>query len=470
MKTFVKHKKIFVCLVVLGFLAIASDSLASLVNWPDSPLGTVLDPSGSKTGQKSTLVDFVKYIYEWGIALGGLAAFVALLIAGFLYVTSTGDPAQMNEAKNRATWAIGGLVLLLSSWLILHVINPELTVLRPLPENFEEDLVAGMGCETNADCKEWGDTYICDAESKVCRQPWEDLFEKKPCDKITIATEGAAAGAPGSPGNEIVLEMGGHITYDRDGNNKLDIILQPGEKFWWWTEPPAGCWGLLNIYEGAETGYRCAKDYQPFLVGASAGEEKSEMGFGQSNATVFCMEFVEVPSAKIPTYAWKPISSSDPSKDPNIPKDTPGDPCPLEPAPEACDMIFCDAEGECRKPTGGLIFNKGWCYPRGGNIRDTNRYYFCDGDNYYTFACEGTIFGIPGVRCNPDSAMKKCCTGGCDPWSCTYGAGCVDNSGRCKSDPGLPCVGAGGACADLCTPDQRCDRTLGCPECCCLPL
>ena len=465
MKIFIKYKKIFICLVVLGFLAIASSSLAALANWPDSPLGTVLDPSGSKTGQKSTLVDFVKYLYEWGIALGGLAAFVALLIAGFLYVTSTGDPAQMNEAKNRATWAIGGLVLLLSSWLILHVINPELTVLRPLPENFEEDLVAGMGCKTDADCRKWGDTYICDKESKICRQPWEYLLEKKPCDKITIATEGAAAGAPGSPGNEIVLDMGGHITYDRDGNNKLDIILQPGEKFWWWTEPDYGCWGLLNLYEGAETGYRCAKDYQPFLIGAHTGEEKSEMGFGQSNATVFCMEFIEVPSAKIPAYAWNPINKGTEEEQKLDKPTSPYADCPVESYPDVCNMTFTDATGTTGKANW-------WCYAPINRWSDPNTYRFCVGNTYYSFGCK---YHWPTIsfRCDPASAIRKICTEVCEPWECQRAYGCVAGSGECICTP-TECVIQGGTCTgnDSCySPASSCNPDpLGCTQCCCVPV
>jgi len=118
MKIFIKNKKFIIGLIFLGTLAISSTALASLVDWPSSPLGTPLDPDGSKTGEKSTLADLVKYFYEWAIALGGLAAFIALTIAGSQYMTSAGNPAQMQESKDRIKLAFFGLVLLLASWLI----------------------------------------------------------------------------------------------------------------------------------------------------------------------------------------------------------------------------------------------------------------------------------------------------------------------------------------------------------------
>jgi len=90
------------------------------VRWPDSPAGTSISGCTTVTGM-------VKYFYEWGIALGGLATFFALVMGGFQYLTSMGEPAKITEAKNRISSAIFGLVLLLGSWLILNTINPELT-------------------------------------------------------------------------------------------------------------------------------------------------------------------------------------------------------------------------------------------------------------------------------------------------------------------------------------------------------
>lgn len=99
--------------------------LAMDLDWPPSPMGTDLTAS-------STLTNLIQYLYEWGIALGGLAAFIALLIAGFLYLTSVGDPTKMADARGRIIWALAGLVLLLAAWIVLNTINPDLTTLQQL--------------------------------------------------------------------------------------------------------------------------------------------------------------------------------------------------------------------------------------------------------------------------------------------------------------------------------------------------
>lgn len=188
MKFFIKNKKfilflIFINLFVFVSMVLATNRPSLLTAWPPSPVGTQLTIT-------STVTDLIKYLYEWGIALGGLIAFIALLIAGFLYLTSVGDPGKMKEAVERIKSAFLGLILLLGSWLILHTINPELTTLRPL--GFGLDF--GLACDTNADCPtnhicvkniiagEGEKTGICVSETEVGHEP-------QPCEFVILYTD-----------------------------------------------------------------------------------------------------------------------------------------------------------------------------------------------------------------------------------------------------------------------------------------
>jgi hypothetical protein len=125
MKSFKKDKKILILLIIIGIFGIISGTLALELEWPSFSGGTELTDA-------STLPHLIQYIYEWGIAIGGLATFIALVSAGFQYLTSAGDPTKMGEARSKVTSAILGLTLLLSSWLILNTINPELTTFQSL--------------------------------------------------------------------------------------------------------------------------------------------------------------------------------------------------------------------------------------------------------------------------------------------------------------------------------------------------
>jgi len=123
------------------------------VDWPSSPTGSTLSSCTSVTGM-------IKYAYDWGITLGGLAAFVSLVLAGFQYLTSVGQEGKMREAKERINSAFFGLILLFSSWLILNTINPELTVLRT-PEAIEKiplPNIPGLDILSLSDCS-FAETY-----------------------------------------------------------------------------------------------------------------------------------------------------------------------------------------------------------------------------------------------------------------------------------------------------------------------
>lgn len=57
------------------------------------------------------------------LGLAGIALFIYLLIGGFKYLTSGGDPKAVEEAKKTLTYAIGGIILIAAAYLILKFIE-----------------------------------------------------------------------------------------------------------------------------------------------------------------------------------------------------------------------------------------------------------------------------------------------------------------------------------------------------------
>ncbi len=101
----------------------AQDSDWSLqLNWPDSPGGASLSAT-------SKISELVNYVFEWGIVLGIILTFGVLIYASFSYVTSTGNYQKLSKAKNRLSSSFLGLLLLFSSWLLISILNPELSVI-----------------------------------------------------------------------------------------------------------------------------------------------------------------------------------------------------------------------------------------------------------------------------------------------------------------------------------------------------
>jgi len=62
-------------------------------------------------------------ILNLAVRLAGIAVFIMLLIGGFKYLTSGGDPKAAESARKTITYAILGLALILISWFILRFIE-----------------------------------------------------------------------------------------------------------------------------------------------------------------------------------------------------------------------------------------------------------------------------------------------------------------------------------------------------------
>ena len=121
------------------------------VEWPAAPLG------GYTLTPETTLAGLVGYFFGWGVGLGGLAVFISLIIAGIQYITSIADPGKIKEAKDRIKSSLIGLVLLLSSWAIFNLINPNLNHMTdkmpPIPKDQNGSfLISSKECGQAIDC------------------------------------------------------------------------------------------------------------------------------------------------------------------------------------------------------------------------------------------------------------------------------------------------------------------------------
>ena len=73
----------------------------------------------------ATLNDFTDMfanIVSASLGLVGILLFIFLLIGGFKYITSGGDPKNAEAAKKTITYAILGVVLAASAVLIMQII------------------------------------------------------------------------------------------------------------------------------------------------------------------------------------------------------------------------------------------------------------------------------------------------------------------------------------------------------------
>jgi hypothetical protein len=74
----------------------------------------------------TTFQSLISGAFDYAVIVVSIAVFVMLLYAGFLWLTSPANPSNIARAKSMIYNAIIGAVLLLSAYVILNTINPEL--------------------------------------------------------------------------------------------------------------------------------------------------------------------------------------------------------------------------------------------------------------------------------------------------------------------------------------------------------
>ena len=78
------------------------------------------------TFQEGNLPVFISSVYSFALTILGIAIFIRILYAGFLWLTAAGNAGKAGDAKSKITNAVIGAILLFSAYLILYVINPDL--------------------------------------------------------------------------------------------------------------------------------------------------------------------------------------------------------------------------------------------------------------------------------------------------------------------------------------------------------
>jgi len=103
------------------------------------------------------LPQYLKYIFDFGMFLGFFTVFISLTWAGVLYLFSPANPASLGNAKDRASGAISGLLILATLYLLITTINPELKFfklnpLEAIPQPPEPTQPVGVYLYKSNDC------------------------------------------------------------------------------------------------------------------------------------------------------------------------------------------------------------------------------------------------------------------------------------------------------------------------------
>src|SRR3989344_5254904 len=140
------YKNILFLIIFLCFLSMAGFTYAALeITYPKIPFY----PDINNCAGQDCMAKFISYWFGFGIMLAGAIALISLVIASVQLIASAGNTGMQSDAKDRIKGALLGMVLLLSSFIIMRTINPSLVApaLTPLGE------VAGVFFTKGAEVK-----------------------------------------------------------------------------------------------------------------------------------------------------------------------------------------------------------------------------------------------------------------------------------------------------------------------------
>ncbi|PID86457.1 hypothetical protein CSB08_00555 [Candidatus Gracilibacteria bacterium] len=123
-------KRLLIILVLLGatlfgnmvFAKPPSVNCFGLPGCADNNIEKPLAPSNWDTpdsrvtsGITNLIANTIKYV--------AVIAVISLMLAGFMYLLSGGQEEKVNKAKKMIIWSLTGVLLSISAWMIINLIN-----------------------------------------------------------------------------------------------------------------------------------------------------------------------------------------------------------------------------------------------------------------------------------------------------------------------------------------------------------
>lgn len=137
-KTFTLLALLILFLIITANIALAQNSYTELAPLPGTGNCT---GSGSTlqctvTTDSTNLGTYINGLYKLAVAGASVLAILMLIIGGFTYVQSDAI-SNKEEGKEKIKAALGGLLLVLASWVILYTVNPQLVSLKIITQPLE---------------------------------------------------------------------------------------------------------------------------------------------------------------------------------------------------------------------------------------------------------------------------------------------------------------------------------------------
>ncbi len=90
--------------------------------------GTITDPTGSNSQNGSGLFSLLNSIFQLAGVVAGIFFIVQLILAGYGYLSSNGDPKKAEASWAKITQSLIGLIIVASAFVIASVVGAFLNI------------------------------------------------------------------------------------------------------------------------------------------------------------------------------------------------------------------------------------------------------------------------------------------------------------------------------------------------------
>ncbi len=145
-----KKTLLILSLLIIGFLPIISFAQDQKLPTLKAPDLKVSIPGMSKlqnitctesgTCNIPWLGQYIGGIQRYAIGVVGIIAVIVLMIGGIIWLTAAGNSSQITQAKKMIGGSFFGLLLVFGSYLILYMVNPNLTKMKSLEVSYIKNI------------------------------------------------------------------------------------------------------------------------------------------------------------------------------------------------------------------------------------------------------------------------------------------------------------------------------------------
>jgi hypothetical protein len=89
----------------------------------------------------ATAAEFIAYFFNLAVAVGAFIAVVIIVMAGIEWMTAGGNPGKIESAKDKIKNTLLGVAILMGCYIILGIINPNLTTIKINELSCEQGIV-----------------------------------------------------------------------------------------------------------------------------------------------------------------------------------------------------------------------------------------------------------------------------------------------------------------------------------------